>query len=317
MSLIRNKNKSIYCIKSVPFHRYKENNVGVFSTRELSILIWTAIIISFLMIRKDTRIIIINSVKLLFEPGIIIILLIYFLYITIVTIFISKYSFWNMIYIKDIIIWSIFVGLINYVRSITDENFGFNLRQLIKDNINSTIIVEFIISIFTFDIILELVIVPIVTILSLLSLYLERNSNYESVYKIIDGIMGAFGLFLAFKTIEVGMHEYKYLNIKDTLVSFMIPIIYLLLSLPLYYIIRLYTKYEKVFVSLPFNKVINSKVKKRRFYKIFKGCRFSFEKLEYFYKNYVPYMYISMTEEDFDESLKNLELDLGKNLNNL
>lgn len=97
----------------------------------------------------------------------------------------------------------------------------------------------------------------------------------------------------------------------------MIPIIYSFLSIPLYYIIRLYARYEIVFVSLPFSRVINSKVKKRRFYKIFKVCRFSIEKLEYFYKNYVPYMYISMTEEEFDESLKNIELDFEKNLNNL
>lgn len=290
--------------------------MGVFSTRELSILIWTAIIISIFMLKKDTRIIIIKFIKLLFEPGTIIILFIYFIYITIVTMFISKLSLWNWIYIKDIIIWSIFVGLINYVRSITDEIFGFNLRQLIKDNINSTIIVEFIISIFTFDIKLELLIVPIVTILSLLRLYSERNSNYESVYKIIDGTMGAFGLFLAFKTIKVGMHEFKYLNIKGTLVSFMIPIIYLLLSLPLYYIIRLYSKYETVFVSIPFRDGINLKEKRRRFFKIFKVCRFSTKKMEYFYKYYVPYMYMNMSEEDFDEVLNSFELNFEKNLNN-
>lgn len=294
----------------------RRKNMGVFSTRELSILIWVAIIISIFMIKKDTRKIIINCIKLLFEPGTIVILLIYFIYITIVTMFISTLSLWNWIYIKDIIIWSIFVGFINYVRSITDEIFEFNLRKLLKDNINSTIIVEFIISIFTFDIILELIIVPIVTILYLLRLYSERNSNYESVYKIIDGTMGAFGLFLSFKTIEEGMHEYKYLNIKDTLVSFMIPIIYLLLSLPMYYIIRLYSKYETVFVSIPFSEGINPKVKRRRFFKIFKVCRFSIKKLEYFYKHHIPYMYRSISEDDFDKDLNRFELDFGKNLNN-
>lgn len=288
--------------------------MGAFPTRELSILIWLAIIIFLILIKKEIRIAFIDCIKLLFEPKIAIVWLIYCLYIFLITILLRNLSIWKRIYIKDIIIWFILVGLINYIKSITDNDFEFSLRKLVKDNINVNIIVEFIISIFTFDIILELIIVPIATILSLLSLYPERNSNYESVYKIIDGIMGAFGLFLAFKTIEVGIYEYKYIDMKDTLVSFMIPIVYSFLSIPLYYIIRLYTKYEIVFVSLPFNKVINSKVKKRRFYKIFKVCRFSIEKLEYFYKNYVPYMYISMTEEEFDESLNNLELDFGKNL---
>lgn len=289
----------------------RRKNMGVFSTRELSILIWTAIIISFFMKKNDTRIIIIKCIKLLFEPGTIIILLIYFLYITIVTMFISTLSLWNWIYIKDIIIWSIFVGLINYVRSITDENFGFNLRRLIKNNINSTIIVEFIISIFTFDIKLELLIVPIAAIFSIFNFYIEQNEKFESVSKITNSIMGGFGLFLAFKTIEVGMHEYKYLNIKDTLVSFMIPIMFLLLSLPLYYIIRLYSKYETVFVSIPFRDGINPKEKRRRFYKIFKVCRFSTKKMEYFYKYYVPYMHMNMSEEDFDEVLNSFELNFG------
>lgn len=288
--------------------------MGAFSTRELSILIWLAIIIFLILIKKETRIAFIDCIKLLFESKIAIVWLIYCLYIFLITMLLRNLSIWKRIYIKDIIIWFILVGLINYIKSITDNDFEFSLRKLVKDNINVNIIVEFIISIFTFDIILELIIVPIATILSLLSLYPERNSNYESVYKIIDGIMGAFGLFLAFKTIEVGIYEYKYIDMKDTLVIFMIPIVYSFLSIPLYYIIRLYTKYEIVFVSLPFNKVINSKAKKRRFYKIFKVCCFSIEKLEYFYKNYVPYMYISMTEEEFDESLNNLELDFGKNL---
>ncbi|WP_099321453.1 hypothetical protein [Anaerococcus sp. Marseille-P3625] len=283
--------------------------MGIFSTRELSTLIWTAIIISFFMIKKDTRIIIIDGIILLFKPGIMIIFLIYFLYILIVTIFISKLSLWDRIYTKDIIIWAVFVGLINYFRAITDENYGFNLRKLIKDNINATIIIEFIISIFTFDIKLELIIVPIVTILSVLSLYTERNSNYESVHKIVNGIMGGFGLFLAFKTIEVGIHKYKYLNSKDTLVSFMIPIIYLFLSLPLYYIIRLFSEYETVFLSIPFSDGINPKVKRRRFFKIFKVCGFSTKKLECFYKHYVPYIYMSVSEEDFDEALIRFTLE--------
>lgn len=291
--------------------------MGIFSTREISILIWLTIIISLILIKKETRIGFLDCIKLIFGFKIAVVWLIYCLYIFLITILLTNLTIWKRIYIKDIIIWFVLVGLINYIKSITDNDFEFSLRKLVKDNISVTIIVEFIISIFTFDIILELLIVPVVTILSLLSLYSERKSNYESVYKFIDGIMSAFGLFLAFKTIELGIDEYKYLNMKDTLISFMIPIVYSFLSIPLYYIVRLYTKYEKVFVLLPFSRVINSKVKKIRFYKIFKVCRFSIEKLEYFYKNYVPYMYINMTEEEFDEALNSLELDFGKNMNNL
>lgn len=289
--------------------------MGVFSTREISIFIWTAIIISLFMIMKDTRIIIINGIKLLLKPGPIKILLIYFLYITIITIFMSKLSLWNWMYIKDIIIWSIFVGSINYVKSIIDDNFDFNLITILKDNMNVTIIVEFIISIFTFDIKLELVIVPIATIFSICNFYIEQNEKYESLSKISNTIMGGFGLYLALKTIEVGINEYKYLNLKYTLVSFAIPIIYLLLSIPMYYIIRLYSKYETVFVSMPFGYGINPRIKRRRLYKIFRVCGFSIKKLEHFYKYHIPNISKSMPEEDFDKVLNSFELNFRKNMN--
>lgn len=71
-----------------------------------------------------------------------------------------------------------------------------------------------------------------------------------------------------------------------------------------------------VFVSIPFSEGINPKEKRRRLYKIFKVCRFSTKKMEYFYKYYVPYMHMNMSEEDFDEVLNRFELDFGKNLNN-
>lgn len=288
--------------------RFKENNMGIFSTREISILIWLTIIIFLILIKKEIRIAFIDCIKLLFEPKIAIVCLIYCLYIFLITLLLTILPIWKRIYIKDIIIWFILLGFINYIKSITDNDFEFSLRKLVKDTINVTIIVEFIISIFTFDIILELIIAPIATILSLLRLYLERNSNYENVYKIIDVIMGTFGLFLAFKTIEVGIYEYKYLDMKDTLVSFMIPIVYSFLSIPLYYIIRLYTKYEMIFVSLIFRGVLNPKIKRRRFYKIFKVCGFSIKKLGYFHKYYVANMYESMSEEDFDEVLNSFIL---------
>ena len=99
--------------------RFKENNLGIFSTREISILIWLTIIIFLILIKKEIRIAFIDCIKLLFEPKIAIIWLIYCLYIFLITLLLTNLPIWKRIYIKDIIIWTILVGMINYFKSIT------------------------------------------------------------------------------------------------------------------------------------------------------------------------------------------------------
>lgn len=58
----------------------------IFSTREVSILIWLTIIISLIFIKKEIRIAFIDCIKLLFEPKIALVWLIYCLYTFLITI---------------------------------------------------------------------------------------------------------------------------------------------------------------------------------------------------------------------------------------
>lgn len=62
-----------------------------------------------------------------------------------------------------------------------------------------------------------------------------------------------------YETFKIGLQEYKELNILNTFVSFMIPIIYLILILSLEYIIELYCEYEILFVRIFFKNSTDKK----------------------------------------------------------
>lgn len=69
------------------------------------------------------------------------------------------------------------------------------------------------------------------------------------------------GFWILYGTIKGGMIKYKELNVINTLVSFMIPIVYLILIIPLEYAFELYSKYESLFLRMTLKEVKDKKIK--------------------------------------------------------
>lgn len=224
----------------------------ILTTREWATIIWLVILFFYMLTKEKTRSSLYKVIKTFFGKRLRILWLIYFLYISLITFLFSLVPFWKTIFIKDIIVWALFSGInyiINAAAREADENY---IKKIIKDNFKLIVIFEFILNTFTFNIFVELLIIPIFTIISIMSLISERDIKYRNVHRLTDFLMILLGFIIIFKTIDVGINEYKQLNVLDTLISFFIPIIYLMLTLPLIYIISLYSKYEVLFLRMSF-----------------------------------------------------------------
>ncbi len=150
------------------------------------------------------------------------------------------------------------------------------LEKVLKDNLKLTAILEFIISTFTFNIWVELVIIPITTIIVIMNVIAERKEEYEKVHKLLDIVLAVAGFWILYETIKIGIHEYKELDALNTFISFMIPIVYLILIIPLEYILELYSKYELLFVRMSFKEEKDKKKFKRRHrWLVIKVCKLS------------------------------------------
>lgn len=87
-------------------------------------------------------------------------------------------------------------------------------------------------------------IIPIATMIVMMNVIAERKEEYEKVHKLLDIVLAVAGFWILYETIKIGIHEYKELDALNTFISFMIPIVYLILIIPLEYILELYSKYE-------------------------------------------------------------------------
>ena len=285
--------------------------MDIFSTRELATAFWVgAILIAVgmaIVTNKKIRQGFIGVLKCFFNRKLRKLWEIYLLYIGIITLMFSRFPIWKNIYLKDIIIWTVFSGLticINAVAGEADEKY---ILKVLKDNIRFTMVTELLLSTFTFSFWVELIIIPITTVIVLFDTVAEHKSDAIAVHKLLQDVMAFAGLCVILQTVRVGILEYRELNVINTLVSFFIPIVYLLLVTPLEYAFELYSKYEMLFIQMHFKEPSDKMVRRKRHLKVIKVCGLSVKRIMLFQKQCIPRMYISMPDVEFDLLISHLE----------
>lgn len=278
--------------------------MSILSTREWATLIWGCIFMLYVLCHWEIRKSLWNVIVIFFDKKLRILWEIILLYVLTITIVFCYLPIWENIYIKDIIIWFLFSGLIYCMNAVSSEADETYIKKILKDNLKFTMILEFFMSTFTFNIWIELAIIPVITIIIVMNVIAERKEEYKSVHKLLDSILAIAGFWIFYETIKIGINEYKQLNIINTLVSFMIPIVYLILIIPLEYILELYSKYEVLFLRMTFKEEKDKRIRLHHRTAIFRECNFSVRKILLFQREYMIQMYALMKEDEFNQLMQ-------------
>ncbi len=277
------------------------------STREWATIIWVIIFFLYVIMHKEMRKCLWKVVVIFFDEKLRILWEIILLYVLAITLVFYYSPVWQNIYIKDIVIWFLFSGLIYCANAVSNEADDKYISKVLKDNLKITIVLEFFMGTFTFNIWIELMIIPIITFISLMSVFSENKEEYKDVHKVCDFVLAVAGLWMLYETIKLGISEYKNLNIINTIVSFLIPIVYMFLLIPLEFSLELYSKYENLFSRMSFMEPDNRKFAHR--FCIIAVCKFSIRKVLLFQKKYMGKMYISMKDEEFKKLIMEFKHD--------
>lgn len=278
--------------------------MSILSTREWATLIWGCIFMLYLLGHKEIRKSFWNVIVAFFDKKLRILWEIILLYVLTITMVFCYLPIWENIYIKDIIIWFLFSGLIYCMNAVSSEADETYIKKILKDNLKFTMILEFFMSTFTFNIWIELAIIPVITIITVMNAIAEGKEEYKSVHKLLDSVLVIAGFWLFYETIRAGINEYKQFNVINTLVSFMIPIIYLILIIPLEYLLELYSKYEVLFLRMTFKEEKDKKIRLHHRISVLRVCNFSVRKILLFQRKYLIQMYTSMKEDEFNQLIQ-------------
>ncbi len=225
------------------------------NTRELSILLWLLIFIIFFSIKiKDDSIK--NLAKAFFVKPILIITLCFFVYVLIEVVVLQKIGIWTKSSSKDVIWWIFFTGIftISDFQKINDKKSYF--QDTVKSFLKFTLILEFLVQLNTFSFWIEfLVIIPIITFISALLVFIEYsdNENNNLVKRFLGTILSIFGIGIFIYSLIVLFLQLGDLNILEKTIEFLLPICLSLLFIPFVYVLWFYSKIEDLlFVSKRF-----------------------------------------------------------------
>ena len=278
--------------------------MSILSTREWATLIWGCIFMLYVLCHREIRKSLWNVIVIFSDKKLRILWEIILLYVLTITMVFCYLPIWENIYIKDIIIWFLFSGLIYCMNAVSSEADETYIKKILKDNLKFTMILEFFMSTFTFNIWIELAIIPVITIITVMNVIAERKEEYKSVHKLLDSILAIAGFWIFYETIKIGINEYKQLNIINTLVSFIIPIVYLILIIPLEYALELYSKYELLFLRMTFKEEKDKKTKIRHRVAVICSCRISVRRVLLFQREYMGRMYVKMKDNEFEKLIR-------------
>lgn len=278
--------------------------MSILSTREWATLIWGCIFMLYVLCHREIRKSLWNVIVIFFGKKLRILWEIILLYVLTITIVFCYLPIWENIYIKDIIIWFLFSGLIYCMNAVSSEADETYIKKILKENLKFTMILEFFMSTFTFNIWIELAIIPVITIITVMNVIAERKEEYKNVHKLLDSVLAIAGFWIFYETIKIGINEYKQLNIINTLVSFMIPIVYLILIIPLEYLLELYSKYEVLFLRMTFKEEKDKRIRLHHRIAVLRECNFSVRKILLFQREYMIQMYALMKEDEFNQLMQ-------------
>jgi hypothetical protein len=281
----------------------------IFTTREISTAIWLIFLIVFVFACPKTRGSGLGVIKAACTPKLFVPFVLMLIYALLLVYALSTLKFWKWQYLKEISIWVLFVGIPLCYKATMESGEENYFSNIILSNLKLAVLVEFIISSLTFNLIVEIILIPIITLLVLIDLVIGTNEESVSASKFISFLVTFVGMLFIGLTIAKGINSYKALGTIDSLVTFLIPIFFSFLYVPAAYIFSVYAKYDSLFCRISFREPKDKRVKRKHRMGIFKVCGLSIKKIIKFKQSYAMRMYVSMTSKEFDDLIEQFRGD--------
>jgi hypothetical protein len=227
-----------------------ENLINIFNNREKALIIWALIVLVVLLVNKSFRPPFLAVLKALFASKVAIGLFVMLAYISVVVFAAYEAHFWDISLLKDTIMWVLGTACImfmNYDKVITERKY---FHKVLLDNIKLVVLLEFITNLYVFNLVVELLLVPVLFFIAALLAVSDTKEEYKPVKKALQILLASYGIFvIIFSLVQVvgNFKDFATLyNLKDFLLSPLLTVSFL----PFVYFLALYATYEALFTRV-------------------------------------------------------------------
>ncbi len=226
--------------------------MDIFNNREIALAIWSLIALAYCLSIPSVRSAAKSVVVMLFRRILVIHFLIMMSYIGIVVLILWKVGFWEIDQLKNTIFWSFSAGAVSLFRISSISKGNLNLSDAIRDNLKIVAVVEFVAVFYAFNLVVELIIIPIASLVVMMLAVSENKEEHRVAEKFLTAIMAIFGLIMLSYSISRTVTDPSgFFNLR-TLRDFYLPPLLSTLFLPYVFGMIIYFGYENAFLVMKF-----------------------------------------------------------------
>jgi hypothetical protein len=223
----------------------------IFNNREIALSIWIIVFMGYLIYSPSIRKHIPGLVKSVFAWKLSVLYLAIILYTAAVVYGLYRLNLWDDSQLKNTIIWLATIGLIS-LNDITDDRKTNYIKDTVVKIFTITTVIEFLVGFYSFSLVTELIIIPIIVIIILMAAVGKTDKKLRQTVSILNNLLALAGFILIGYAIYKAIHEFSSFATKGTLSEFLISPVLSFLFIPFIYLLSLIVNMETVFVSIKF-----------------------------------------------------------------
>jgi hypothetical protein len=216
--------------------------LNFFNDREKALIIWLVLVVVFFLISKTFRPTLLSLLKILFSIKIATVLLIMLAYISLMVFAAYAAHLWDFSLLKDTIIWSVGtagVMFFNYNKVNTEKKY---FKKVLLDNVKLAVFLQFIINLYVFNLIVEIILVPVLFIVGALLAFSGTKKEYKPIKTMLQLLLAIYGVSLIIYAILHVVSDFTdfatLYNLKDFLLAPLLTVSFL----PFIYFLALYAR---------------------------------------------------------------------------
>lgn len=232
---------------------------ALFNNREIALLFWIALIVMALLLSK-LRKSLVPIFKILTGKMFLIIFSLIGAYLYGIILLLQNLEVWQSSNLKDVLFWLFSVGLI-LVFKINEAKSNAYFKGIFLSAIKWTIVLEFIVNLYSFSLLTEIIILPVLVFLAMTQAVAEMDEKHKMVSKFLQNVIAVAGLLIFSFSLYKTLINFDAVLTFQNLVVFLLPSTITVLFIPFVYLLALYSTYESYFIHLDFMTVKKDKVK--------------------------------------------------------
>lgn len=285
-------------------------NDFLLSNRQLAILVWSLIVSIILLKENKIKKSFFEVLKIFFSKKLLVLWLLAFIYNVMIINVLWRQGFWDISHLKVTILWLLFVGytmLFNAVSEARDNSYFLNL---IIQNLKISILFQFILNLYSFSLIAELIIVPIVVIISMMVAIAEHKNRevYQKATFFLNILLFFVGAWMMWNSISQIITQFSDLDLERLIVLLSMGSLLSILFIPFIIIVAVIAAYECLFIPISFKKIIAEDIKRYLYFKIVLVCGLNLKKIKNFISDSNVLLFSMSNKEDVNRFIADYKL---------